>query len=119
MAYQMPLRGEVWTVNLDPAQGHEQAKTRPCVVVSNNMVNTKLGISIVVPLTGTAYYLKSGKLSPAMVEILPPEGGTSKPSYSMAHQVRTVSHERFAQQLGTLSSATLNKVVFSVQDIIT
>jgi mRNA interferase MazF len=112
----MPLRGEIWNVNLDPAQGHEQAKTRPCVVISNNMVNIKLGISIVVPLTGTPHYLKSGRLSPTMVEILPPEGGTTKPSDSIAYQVRTVSHTRFMQQLGPVSNTTLDKIVLSVQN---
>ena len=114
----MPLRGEVWTVNLDPTQGHEQAKERPCVVLSNDVMNTRLGLSIVVPLTGTPHYLKSGRLSPAMVEILSPEGGCTKGSYSMAHQVRTVDHSRFKIHLGTLSPGTLDKIVYSVQQII-
>ncbi|MBX9572805.1 MAG: type II toxin-antitoxin system PemK/MazF family toxin [Candidatus Obscuribacterales bacterium] len=114
----MPLKGEVWEVNLDPAQGHEQAKIRPCVVISNDLVNTKMGLSIVVPFTGTAWYTKSGKLSPAMVEILPPEGGLTKPSYSMAFQVRTVSHSRFTNKLGAISAAKLVDVVRSVQEIV-
>jgi mRNA interferase MazF len=114
----MPLRGEVWAVDLDPTQGHEQAKTRPCVVLSNDIVNKKLGLSIVVPITGTAHYLKSGKLSPAMVEILSPEGGVTKASYTMAHQVRTVDHVRFKKHLGTLMQNTLDQIVYSVQQII-
>ena len=32
-----------------------------------------MGLSIVVPFAGTAWMTKSGKLSPAMVEVLPPE----------------------------------------------
>lgn len=114
----MPLRGEVWTVNLNPTQGHEQAKERPCVVLSNDVMNTRMGLSMVVPLTGTPHYLKSGRLSPAMVEILPPEGGCTKNSYSMAHQVRTVDHNRFKTQLGAVSRGTLDKIVYSVQQII-
>ncbi len=114
----MPLRGEVWTINLNPTQGHEQAKERPCVVLSNDVMNTRMGLSIIVPLTGTAHYLKSGRLSPAMVEILPPEGGCRKPSYSMAHQVRTVDHSRFTKQLGKLSQGTLDRIVYSVRQII-
>jgi mRNA interferase MazF len=114
----MPLKGEVWELNLDPAQGHEQSKIRPCVVISNDLMNAKMGLSIVVPFTGTAWYTKSGKLSPAMVEILPPEGGLTKPSYSMAFQVRTVAHSRFTKQLGALSTAKLADVVHSVQEII-
>ncbi len=107
----MPHRGEVWSVNLNPTQGHEQSKVRPCVVLSNDVMNDRLGISIVVPLTGTPHFLKSGRLSPALVEILPPEGGCTKPSYSMAHQVRTVDHSRFTTQLGTLAKGTLDRIV--------
>ena len=114
----MPLKGEVWEVNLDPAQGHEQAKRRPCVVISNDQMNIKLGLSIVVPLTGTPWYTKAGKLSPAMVEVLLPDGGLSKPSYSMAFQVRTVSHARFTKQIGKLGPAKIAEIVFSVQEII-
>jgi mRNA interferase MazF len=114
----MPLKGEVWAVNLAPAQGHEQSKTRPCVIISNDQMNTKMGLSIIVPVTGTGWYTKSGKLSPAMVEMVPPEGGLMKTSYSMAYQVRTVSHTRFAQRLGTLSGVKLSEVVRSVHDMI-
>jgi mRNA-degrading endonuclease toxin of MazEF toxin-antitoxin module len=77
-----------------------------------------MGLSVIVPFTGTPFYTRSGKLSPAMVEVLPPEGGTTKPSYSMAFQVRTVAHSRFTTQLGTLSAAKLSEIVASVQDII-
>lgn len=114
----MPLKGEVWLVNLDPAEGHEQAKIRPCVVLSNDQMNTKIGLSIVVPFTGSGWFTKSGKLSPIMIEVLPPEGGLTKVSYSMAHQVRTVSHSRFTKQIGTLGAPVLSQIVRSVQEII-
>ncbi|CAN5594531.1 type II toxin-antitoxin system PemK/MazF family toxin [soil metagenome] len=118
MACLMPFKGEVWNVNLDPTRGHEQAKIRPCVVISNDQLNTRLSLSIVVPFTSSPFYTKSGKLSPAMVEILPPEAGLSKPSYTLAFQVRSVSHVRFIKKIGALSAAKLEAVVNSVQDII-
>lgn len=114
----MPLKGEVWLVNLDPAEGHEQAKIRPCVVLSNDQMNTKIGLSIVVPFTGSGLLTRSGKLSPTMVEVLPPEGGLTKASYSMAHQVRTVSHARFTKRIGTLGASVLSQIVRTVQEII-
>ncbi len=114
----MPLKGEVWDVNLNPAQGHEQSKIRPCVVISNDQMNTKMGSSIIVPFTATGWYTKSGKLSPAMVKVIAPDGGLDKDSYSMAFQVRTVAHLRFARQRGILSPAKLRQVVRSVQNII-
>lgn len=114
----MPLKGEVWNVRLDPVDSSEQAKTRPCVVISNDRMNTKLPLSIVVPFTGTPHYAKSGALSPALVEVLPPEGGASKPSYTMAFQVRTVSHSRFEKLCGRVNPKTLSEIVNSVQQII-
>jgi mRNA interferase MazF len=44
-------RGEVWWVVLDPTVGSEIQKTRPCVVVSPNVMIPDLRTVIVVPLT--------------------------------------------------------------------
>jgi mRNA interferase MazF len=35
---ELPQRGEVWLVNLDPTVGTEIRKTRPAVVVSSNTI---------------------------------------------------------------------------------
>ena len=48
-----PLRGEVWLVALDPTQGSEIRKTRPCLIVSPDEMNRYLGTVIVAPLTTT------------------------------------------------------------------
>ena len=50
------LRGEIWRVDFEPAQGGEANKSRPAVVVSNdraNAVATRLGRGTVtiVPVT--------------------------------------------------------------------
>jgi mRNA interferase MazF len=36
-----PKRGEIWWVNLDPTQGREIKKHRPCVIVSADWLNLK------------------------------------------------------------------------------
>jgi mRNA interferase MazF len=43
----------IYWVNLDPTQGSEIAKTRPCVVVSPNELNYYLNTVIIIPLTST------------------------------------------------------------------
>lgn len=46
-------RFEVWLVNLDPAIGREIKKTRPCVIVSPDVINKFLDTVITAPLTST------------------------------------------------------------------
>jgi mRNA interferase MazF len=44
---------EVWVVEFDPALGSEIKKSRPAVVVSNNIINDLYATVIVAPLTST------------------------------------------------------------------
>jgi mRNA-degrading endonuclease toxin of MazEF toxin-antitoxin module len=46
-------RGDVVIVRLDPAEGHEMRKTRPAVVVQNDVGNKNSKTTIVAPATGT------------------------------------------------------------------
>jgi len=39
-------QGEIWQVNLDPTLGSEMKKSRPCVILNNDMVG-KLALSVV------------------------------------------------------------------------
>ena len=84
------VRGDVWLVDLDPVKGHEQAKTRPCVVVSPDSFNNGPGkLAMIVPLTSIYRPLSW------FVPIEPPNGGVAKRSYIMCNQLRVVAHERF------------------------
>ncbi len=47
----MVKHGEIWLAELDPTQGAEIRKTRPCVVASPDELNTSLRTVIVVPMT--------------------------------------------------------------------
>ncbi|MFW5978192.1 MAG: type II toxin-antitoxin system PemK/MazF family toxin [Halohasta sp.] len=46
-------RGDVAVVKLDPAEGHALRKTRPAVVVQNDVGNENSSTTIVAPATGT------------------------------------------------------------------
>jgi mRNA interferase MazF len=44
-------RFDVWLANLDPTQGAEMRKTRPCVVLSPEVMNARLLTLLMAPLT--------------------------------------------------------------------
>ena len=48
-------RGDVFLMNLDPTQGGEIQKTRPCVGVSPDELNAYLRTFIIAPLTTGGY----------------------------------------------------------------
>ena len=53
-------RGMVVDVNLDPTQGSETGKTRPCVIVTNDTYNARVPVIQVVPIT--AWSEKKGRI---------------------------------------------------------
>ena len=48
-----PQYGDVYLTTLEPTRGSEMKKTRPCVVVSPNVMNVRLKTVIMAPLTST------------------------------------------------------------------
>jgi mRNA interferase MazF len=44
-------QGDIYLVSLDPVIGSEQAKTRPCVIVSTDLVNDFANTVTVVPMS--------------------------------------------------------------------
>ena len=67
-----PKRDSVYLVNFDPTIGAEIKKTRPAVIISNDVANQYSPIVIVAAITGRG--------EPKFDEVLikPPEGGLTK-----------------------------------------
>lgn len=104
MTMTFPSRGEVRLAGLDPIRGHEQAGTRPSVVVSADRFNhSSVGLVVMVPMT-TVY-----RRVPLQVEANPPEGGLRRRSFVKCEDVRSLSTERLVQRLGVLSDATMTQ----------
>ena len=89
------LRGQVWLANLDPAVGSEINKTRPALVVSNDLHNNSLHHITVLPITDKGEKIYS-------VEVFLPKGtaGLMKDSKIRCHQIRTLDKSRFVRFLG-------------------
>src|SRR5688572_16939131 len=95
-----PNRGEVWMLDFDPAVGAEIRKLRPALVVSVNSVG-RLPLRLIVPLTDWKPHYAS---LPWFVLIRPdPVNGLSKDSGAEAFQTKSLSLDRFARLIGTVS----------------
>lgn len=90
------LRGEVWKLKLDPTVGSELRKTRPVIIVSDDEIGI-LPLKVMVPITDwkdrCEEVIWMTKIEPSQVN------GLSKISAADAFQVRSVSRERFIQNL--------------------
>jgi mRNA interferase MazF len=102
-----PFRGMVVEVALDPVVGHEQGRSRPCVVVQNDIGNRFSSTTIVLPLTD-ALHIKSP--SPIYVLVKKGDGGTSKDSYVLCDQIRTVDQRRFRTLYGSLKPESMEQI---------
>jgi mRNA interferase MazF len=100
-------RGEVWWINFDPSLGGEIKKTRPAIILSNDLSNKHLNRVQVVPLTSNV-----GKLYPSEAYVT--IGG--KQSKAMADQITTVSKLRLLSSLGSLSSSDIAAVESAVRN---
>ena len=97
----MPRRGEVWWVRLDPARGSDIAKTRPCLILSTNVVNERRRTVVVIPLSS------SPQPSPPL---LVPVSCAGREAVAVVDQIRAVAKERLEKRLGELTSEHLEAV---------
>lgn len=98
-------RGDVVIVRLDPAEGHEMKKTRPAVVVQNDVGNENASTTIVAPATGTY------RGYPFEVLVEAAESPFEKDSSIRLDQIRVVSIEkRIHSVLGSLDRELMEAV---------
>lgn len=95
------MRFDVHLVSLDPAQGREIRKTRPCLVVSPDEMNRHLRTVIVAPMTTV------GRGYPSRV----PCKFRGKRGEAVLDQIRTVDKSRLVKRLGVIDAATAKRVV--------
>ena len=94
-------RFEVHLVRLDPTEGNEIRKTRPCLVISPDEMNHHVQTVIVAPMT------TKGRDYPTRVPVL----FQGKEGQVVLDQIRTVDRSRLVQRLGKISDSTSDKVL--------
>jgi mRNA interferase MazF len=100
-------RGTILQINLDPTVGHEIKKSRPCLVVQNDIGNKYSSMTVVVPIEGAEHVQK---IYPVNVFIPKGDGGLDKDSVALCNQIRCVDEARFGKTYGVVSPGTMKKV---------
>ncbi len=102
-----PRRGDVYLVSLDPTQGREIRKTRPCVVVSPDELNFHLRTFLVAPMT------TGGHPYPFRI----PCRFQKKDGFVVVDQLRTIDQSRMIRCIGKMSAPTMSKVLKVLQEM--
>ena len=106
------LRGDVRWADLNPTVGHEQAGTRPILVLSHDVFNARSGTVIAVAITGQPQ--RAG--FPLTLEL--PRKGFPKASWAKISQIRTLSTKRLGRKITRLSPEMVDLVVDGLNEII-
>jgi len=102
----MISRGEIYWAELDPVRGHEQAGTRPVLIIQNDVGNQYGSTTIAAAITSRI----SKKRLPVHVEVAAQESGLPKASLILLEQIRTLDMERLGRKAGRLSAHKMREV---------
>jgi len=102
-----PKRGEIYLTALDPTIGHEIRKTRPALIIQNDILNEHLATTTVAAITSTVRF----PLSPVHVLLEANQAtGLAVPSVAVLNQLRTVDRRRFVKRLGAVDADIMRQV---------
>jgi mRNA interferase MazF len=102
-------RGDVWWVALDPTQGSEIKKTRPCVVLTHDTLNRLRKTVVVVPLSTAA------KPHPPITVAVTCQG---QAAVAVIDQIRAVAKHRLQSKMESLSAKDLSAITRAISTIL-
>jgi len=100
-------RFDVFLITLDPTQGSEIRKTRPCLIISPDEMNNHIATVIVAPMT------TRGRSYPSRV----PCTFQDKRGQVVLDQIRTVDKTRLQRRLGKVAPGTQKKVLDVLEEM--
>ena len=105
-------RGEIYLVSFDPTVGHEIQKTRPALIIQNDIGNRYSPLTIVAAITS-----KTSPLPYPVEVVLEPSrtNGLDVRSAIRLDQIRTVDRQRLIRRLGVIDPSTMAKVNQAIQ----
>src|SRR5947208_3440388 len=102
----MIRRGEIYYANLDPVIGSEISKTRPVLIMSNDVNNLNSSTLTVIPISSQADRI----IYPFEVNLRVEESGLPKNSIIKTNQIRTIDRARFRNKIGMINSEKMIEV---------
>ena len=96
----------MYLVNFDPTIGAEIRKTRPALVLQNDIANRWSPITIVAAITSRF----EEPVYPTEVIVRAPEGGLELDGVVLLNQVRSVDKRRLGRRLGALKPERMRLV---------
>ena len=99
-------RGVIYLASLAPTAGREIAKTRPVVVVSNDVGNEYAPTVTVVPVTKG----NPERIYPFEVRLSKGEGNLDVDSKAKADQIRTIDKSRLVKHIGNLAPRIMEEI---------
>ena len=105
-ALNRPKRGEIYLTRFDPTLGAEIQKTRPALILQNDVANRYSPITIVAAITSRP----RDRDRPTNILVGDPEGGLTSDSTVLLNQIRSVDTQRLIRRLGTLTGKTMRRV---------
>ena len=100
-------RGDIYLVSFDPTVGHEIKKTRPALIIQNDIGNQYSPLTIVAAVTSKV----SGTSYPVEVAVEPSRAnGLSVRSAILLNQIRTIARQRLIKRLGAADAGTMQQV---------
>lgn len=100
-------RGEIVLVDLNPAQGAEKRKTRPCLIIQNDVGNKFSPLTIIAVITGQKEIKKK---FPTDVWIEKGKEGLEHPSIIQCDQIRTIDKRRIIKKIGAVDVSIMKEV---------
>ncbi len=102
----IPKRGEVYLVNFDPTIGSEIRKTRPALVVQNNIANRYSPITIVAAITSQI----GERIYPTEVLMEAGQSDLNRRCVVLLNQIRAIDKRRLVKKLAAFDSILMKRV---------
>ncbi len=110
----MITQRDIYSVNLNPVKGHEQAGIRPVVILQNNLFNKHLSTVVIIPLTTNME--AKGKTSTSYIE--KEKSGLKEDSIALLFQIKTIDKKRHIKKLGKIDRDGIQKMKQQFQYLI-